>query len=394
MDADALFGSGNLHFVNEDYAEAVKHYTCAVTLQEDCSLYRTCRAAAYLKLGKFSEAVQDTEDALRLDPKSHMALHWKGIALFYMGDFAAAKAAFEGSIKANPSAKAPRHLWVRKCDAELSGSSLPLGGIAAEASKAVPAPKEGPGKAPAPVEASSAPAETSASSTAPPDTAAAAAPVGATASAQAGLSISGRKPIKREWYQSSKSVFITIFAKGVAPEDCTVNFEDRSVSLTIKLPNGTDEEYNLETDLFDSVDPSACSIEVSKVKVELTLPKKNEGVHWTSLEKAEALAVPDQPHYPTSSKQKRDWNQVDKDCETELKGDKGGGDEALNKLFREIYDKADDETRRAMNKSFQTSGGTVLSTNWGEVARADYEGKDRPTPPEGQEWRDWRTKKG
>jgi suppressor of G2 allele of SKP1 len=36
-----------------------------------------------------------------------------------------------------------------------------------------------------------------------------------------------------------------------------------------------------------------------------------------------------------------------------------------------------------MIKSYQTSGGTVLSTNWGEVKEKDYEGKDRPDAPNG-----------
>ena len=34
-------------------------------------------------------------------------------------------------------------------------------------------------------------------------------------------------------------------------------------------------------------------------------------------------------------------------------------------------------------KSYQTSGGTVLSTNWDEVENKDYQGKDRPTAAEG-----------
>jgi suppressor of G2 allele of SKP1 len=40
-----------------------------------------------------------------------------------------------------------------------------------------------------------------------------------------------------------------------------------------------------------------------------------------------------------------------------------------------------------MNKSMQTSGGTVLSTNWGEVKEKDYE-KER-TAPDGMEWKRW-----
>ena len=40
-----------------------------------------------------------------------------------------------------------------------------------------------------------------------------------------------------------------------------------------------------------------------------------------------------------------------------------------------------------MNKSFQTSGGTVLSTNWKEVQEKDYE-KERQAP-KGVEWRTW-----
>jgi len=55
-------------------------------------------------------------------------------------------------------------------------------------------------------------------------------------------------------------------------------------------------------------------------------------------------------------------------------------------FFKEIYSNADPEAQKAMMKSYQTSGGTVLSTNWGDVKEKDYEGKDRPEPPKGQQW--------
>jgi len=383
MDAASLFGSANAHFVNEEYEEALKHYTCAVTLQ-DCAEFRSCRAAAYLKLGKFREAQADAEEALKFEPRSHTALYWKGIALFYLGDVAQAKAAFGASVDASPSSKAPRALWLRKCDAELSGSALPLSGMAAGVSKVVPdrtlaaSPPEAEEQTPPEAEET----KEAENNTGPPAEA-----------VKEGLSISGRKQIKREWYQSSTHVFVTLFAKNVEKDSCKVEFKDQELAISFPFPGSTDEEYSADLELFDAVVPAECRCEVSKVKVELSLAKRNAGLQWRDLERSEDTAAgPDQPAYPTSSKQKRDWSQIDRDIDAELKQEKPGGDEALNKLFKEIYDRADDETRRAMNKSFQTSGGTVLSTNWGEVASSDYEGKDRPTPPEGQEWKDWRKK--
>ena len=71
---------------------------------------------------------------------------------------------------------------------------------------------------------------------------------------------------------------------------------------------------------------------------------------------------------------KKDWSKIEREIIAEEEQEKKElkGDEALNNFFQKIYADANEDQRRAMLKSFQTSGGTVLSTDWSTVSCADY----------------------
>ena len=69
----------------------------------------------------------------------------------------------------------------------------------------------------------------------------------------------------------------------------------------------------------------------------------------------------------------RDWDSIEKNLKREEENEKPEGEGAFNKFLQSMYAGADEDTRRAMIKSYQTSGGTHLSCNWDEVSKTDYE---------------------
>jgi len=88
---------------------------------------------------------------------------------------------------------------------------------------------------------------------------------------------------------------------------------------------------------------------------------------------------------PKAKPKAKNWDQIVKDFEKEEEEEAKKGEGSVDNLFKEIYANGSEEVRKAMNKSFQESGGTVLSTNWSEVGASKVDVK----PPDGCELKKW-----
>ncbi|XP_022108076.1 protein SGT1 homolog [Acanthaster planci] len=197
---------------------------------------------------------------------------------------------------------------------------------------------------------------------------------------------------KYDWYQTDSSVVITLMIKNAKKEDVQVDYTERAVSVTVKQSSGSD--FSLELDLAHKIIPAKCTTKIMSVKIELKLAKE-ESLMWSKLEGEDTLAtkttvdqdVKDTVHkYPTSSHVTRNWDKIGREAEEEEK-ESAEGEAALNQLFQKIYSDASDDVKKAMNKSFTESGGTVLSTNWQEIGAKKTDIK----PPDGMEYKKWDT---
>ncbi|KAG4301176.1 hypothetical protein PCANB_002473 [Pneumocystis canis] len=196
--------------------------------------------------------------------------------------------------------------------------------------------------------------------------------------------------IRHEWYQNDQTITIILYAKSVDKDTCKLELKEKSVlSVSFPLPNNK-KSYTFQLpNLFDEVDVSLSTMTIFNSKIELQL-KKRLPQKWPTLEvekiDAQSFNSKDSTKinmYPSSSKYgSKDWDLLAKTMVTD---NQETGDAALNKLFQDIYANADDDTKRAMMKSYIESNGTALSTNWKEVGAKKVEVQ----PPAGMEAKPW-----
>ncbi|CAE6425338.1 unnamed protein product [Rhizoctonia solani] len=195
--------------------------------------------------------------------------------------------------------------------------------------------------------------------------------------------------LRHEFYETDDKLTLSVFVRNANPDEVNVKFTNDSVDFSYN-----DQRLLLEP-LRAGIDPAQSGYRVGKVKVEIWLAKLVHGRWGTLLSSGSEPGLPIQSSAAPSSNQskssiKKNWDsivaEIPLDTDKNLQDDpNAGGDAALNTFFQQIYGNADEDTKRAMLKSYTESGGTSLSTNWDDVRKGKVEVK----PPSGSEYKRW-----
>ena len=210
-----------------------------------------------------------------------------------------------------------------------------------------------------------------------------------------------------DFYQTDTVVTVSIFVKGASTDALSVQIEEQALDVRATSAT-TGSEYVLRIDpLFAPVDPASSSYKVLSTKIDVILHKAQPGVRWGSLQagsSAQSVVSAATPTYASSSAAPKtaaprprskwdsfnpddadDANPNDSSTAKTTTSDATGGEADINAFFQKLYADADDDTKRAMIKSYQESGGTTLSTDWSKVSKEQV----KTTPPDGMEAKQW-----
>lgn len=333
-----------------DFLGAISHYSQALKENPQAFLALLKRGATYTKLCNYDDAKSDLSKAFQVaesrGKRADMGAVYFRLALVYYAekDYSAALVNFQRA-KEHQCAEPALDIWLAKAERDIKKTATPLtekGSI---------------------------------------ETASAAEPKSTSIEA-----INKAAPLKAkirdDWYQSNEDVTVTIYAKGVREESFHIEFEPRRVAVS--FPGGDNSEYNYNLDpLYGAIDVEQSRHKIYSTKVEITLHKATAG-KWATLEgDGTTDSVPVAANssgglsYPTSSKKAVNWSSFKVDEEEQ--------DDNPENFFAKLYKDVDDDTKRAMMKSYVESNGTVLTTNWSEAKDKQFE----TSPPEGMEAKKW-----
>lgn len=183
--------------------------------------------------------------------------------------------------------------------------------------------------------------------------------------------------VRCDWYQTEGVVWIEVFnpAQGANQDVELVGKRRVKVMMKPSEHSPNTQEFNKEWLLYAAV-KDLTRVESKERKLVMCFEKQEAGI-WPKLEGEETVIATEVakeagPTYPSSAKQPRDWGRLEAELvheEEEATGESGEKETDLEVFFKKIYANASDDAKRAMNKSYVESGGTVLSTNWEEVSK-------------------------
>ncbi|XP_058643729.1 protein SGT1 homolog isoform X1 [Onychostoma macrolepis] len=317
-------------FIDKDPQRALEELNAALGEKADHAEWLCQRAYAYILLKEYTKAIEDAKKAHQLQPGLALAFLRIGIAECHLHNFINAHQALTAGKELDCSVEGFQ-TWIQHCENKM---------------------------------ATHIPNQTSDSQTTT-------------------MFVNNLLHFRHDWYQTESQVVVTIMLKNAKKEDVTVIFGERELTAVVKLPSG--EDYCLMVHLLHPVVPQQSTYRILSTKIEIKM-KKTAAIQWEKLQGECTLSnvkhfTPNQ--YPSSSHYTRNWDKVVGEIKEEEKKEKLEGDAALNKLFQQIYSDGSDEVKRAMNKSFMESGGTVLSTNWMDVGKRKVE----MNPPDDAEWK-------